>query len=160
MLCRLLLVRHAKAASPQGMDDHDRPLDEKGISDTPKVAQKIKSLGYKPELALVSDSRRTMETWSLLAQNLSDQVSMHSTPALYNSDVSSYLGAIEQTNFNGHTLLLIGHNPVLEDLILHLSSNTREMKPAWAAVLEIHSDDWKNAIARPKVWKLVNIISC
>jgi phosphohistidine phosphatase len=153
-------MRHAKSAWPNGVSDHERPLDAKGISDTPKIAQKIKSLGYEPELILCSDSQRTLETCSLLVSTLGEQLPLKESARLYNSDVKSYLETLADQNFKGHTLLLIGHNPTIEELIFVLAGNTKEMKPANVAVLEIHSDNWKNALLQRGVWKLVNLITC
>lgn len=161
MLCRLLLMRHAKASNDSAsLTDHERPLDAQGRSGTPKVATEMMKLGLWPQFALCSDSQRTQETWELVAHHLDTKIPSRKSPRLYNSDVNAYLDEIAQQNFEGHTFLLIGHNPVIEDCIRLLASETIVMKPASLAILEIHANSWKEALTRFGLWKLVNVLQC
>jgi phosphohistidine phosphatase len=58
----LLLLRHAKSAWPDGVEDHDRPLAERGRRDAPRMGAYMADVGIEPNVALVSSARRTQET--------------------------------------------------------------------------------------------------
>ena len=64
---QLILLRHAKAAvdSDTG-EDFDRPLAARGREDAPVVAQALVDAGADPQVVLVSDAKRTRETWALV----------------------------------------------------------------------------------------------
>ena len=161
MLCRLLLMRHAKS-SPAGevFADHERPLDAKGVGDAPKMAMEILKAGYEPGLVLCSDSQRTLSTWALMAPSFSANMPVEKSTSLYNSNADTYLKFVAEQNFGGHTLLLIGHNPVVEDLIAELADKWVVMKPANIGVLETRAGSWQEALSQMSVWKLVRILSC
>jgi phosphohistidine phosphatase len=61
---RLLLLRHAKAEKGEpGMSDRDRPLNERGYKDAPRIGAYMAHHALQPDRVVVSDSRRTRETW-------------------------------------------------------------------------------------------------
>ena len=87
-------------------------------------------------------------------------VSFHSSSKLYASNINTYISEIKAAGFNGSTLLVIGHNPVLENLIFALANESRQMKPAQVAVLETKSGSFEHALLKAGVWTLVNMITC
>ena len=68
LMRQLVLLRHAKAAvdSDTG-EDFDRPLAARGREDAPVVGKALADEGADPQVVLVSDARRTRETWGLIA---------------------------------------------------------------------------------------------
>ena len=113
---RLMLLRHAKAV-PQGMlADENRPLAERGRSDTPKIAEFAASRGLLPDLALVSPALRTRETWELFAAALPAQPVDRTEPRLYSAPTERILYLVREIGAEVRALLLVGHNPGLEDL--------------------------------------------
>ena len=65
---RLILTRHAKSAwDDPSMDDHDRPLNDRGRRSARALGDWLASRGYDPEEVLCSTSRRTVETWERAA---------------------------------------------------------------------------------------------
>jgi phosphohistidine phosphatase len=112
---QLMLLRHAKAV-PQGrMADEERPLAERGRRDLPVVAQFAASRGLTPDLALVSPSQRTRETWELFAGALRVPPPHRLEPRLYSAPAERILEVVRMTPETVQTLLLIGHNPGFED---------------------------------------------
>ncbi len=59
---RLILMRHAEAAVETGAGDHARPLTHRGQSEALRAGEALAEVGC-PEFALVSDSRRTRQTF-------------------------------------------------------------------------------------------------
>ena len=69
---RLILLRHAKSDRPAGVRDLERPLNKRGKRVAPVVGERIAAEGLRPDLALVSPSQRTRETWDAMKGALGD----------------------------------------------------------------------------------------
>jgi len=114
-MLRLYILRHAKSAWPApSTGDHDRPLNKRGRGDLKKIATMLGQRNYIPELALCSPAERTQETWRGIAAALPD-CAMETRAELYESNTSRYLEAIRTAN-GAASIMLIGHNPVCDDL--------------------------------------------
>jgi phosphohistidine phosphatase len=113
---RLLLLRHAKSAWPDGVDDHDRPLAERGRRDAPRMGAYMVSAGLRPDFALVSSARRTQETWALVAPALGKPCSSRTVASIYEAEAEAILKAIQDAPEESGTLLVVGHNPGFETL--------------------------------------------
>lgn len=159
MLCRLLLMRHAKSLpSETGMSDHERPLNEKGSGDAKTMAKQILAAEYNPKTVLCSDSKRTLETWEGITSRFPHSTFIKSS-VLYCSDVDSYISFMTANASDKKTMLVIGHNPTMEDLVFHLSRKSIVMKPANLAVLEAKADTWEQALSRPAHWELIKVLA-
>src|SRR4051794_15180753 len=67
----LLLLRHAKSNwDATGLDDHERPLNKRGVRDAPVMGSYIEAEGLRPELVLCSDAVRARATLTLVLQAL------------------------------------------------------------------------------------------
>jgi phosphohistidine phosphatase len=118
---RLMLLRHAKAV-PQGLlADENRPLTERGRQDMASVAAFVEAQKLVPDLAVVSPSLRTRETWELLLPAFQTAPAHRFDPRLYAAPMESILYLVQETGVDVSTLLLIGHNPGFEELTRLLS---------------------------------------
>lgn len=114
---RLMLLRHAKAV-PQGeMADEARPLAPRGRRNMPSVAEFAVSNALLPDLALISPSQRTRETWELFLPAFAAPPPHRFEPRLYAAPAERLLYLVQETADNVRALLLVGHNPGLEDLV-------------------------------------------
>ena len=113
---RLLLLRHANSAWPEGVEDHDRPLGDRGRRDAPRMGAHIASEGLDPDFALVSPARRTQETWTLVSPALAKPCPSRTVASIYEAEPAAILAAIRQAPEESGTLLVIGHNPGFEDV--------------------------------------------
>lgn len=113
---RLLLLRHAKSAWPEGMDDHDRPLGDRGRRDAPRMGAYLASAGFMPDFTMVSSARRTQETWALVEPALGRPCPSGTVPSIYEAEPSAILAAIRTAPEDCETLLVIGHNPGFEQV--------------------------------------------
>ena len=111
----LILLRHAKSAWPDNVEDHDRPLAERGRRAAPLMARWLAENGLKPSVALVSTARRTQETWALVAPDLG-KVARRDVGEIYEAPAQRILDAIHGVEPSVETLLVVGHNPGMEDL--------------------------------------------
>ena len=80
---RLMLLRHAKAAPGDGLDDYDRELTERGRADARAVGEIIAKSDLKPDLVVYSGARRARETAELVLKRLSQDVEAIESGALY-----------------------------------------------------------------------------
>jgi phosphohistidine phosphatase len=154
---RLLLLRHAKAAQDSGEGDHARALTERGRQDAVHMGHAMDTRGYIPNLALCSTSRRTMETWELIGPELAKSPEAEFTRDLYLASPRNILRQIQQTRDGVKSLLLIGHNPGIEDCAARLArkpaskaeshnlETLREKFPTCAlAVLDFDVESWSD----------------
>ena len=157
---RLIIMRHAKSAWPDGVDDHDRPLNKRGNRAAPIMAHLLLKNGTCPDTAIISSSRRTRETWNhmntiFLQNNLSIQMEIE--PNFYLAG----LGAI-QKRLSGltesETLLILGHNYGWSDAVRILCGRGIELKTANIAILEHVGATWTECIHDTN-WRLVDYLT-
>lgn len=112
---RLYLLRHARAGwALPGVRDFDRALDEIGAADAQALGAAMAAAHYVPDLTLCSNARRARETLEGIAGH-TDIGRVLFLDALYTEDAAGYLSLIRDHGSFG-SLLVIGHNPMMEDL--------------------------------------------
>lgn len=103
---RLILMRHAKSSwNAQGLRDHDRPLNGRGVRSANALGVWLAQQEFVIDEALISSSKRTQETFEGLG--LSCEVRVRKE--LYHASAAEMLAQLTKSNAN--TLLLVGHNP-------------------------------------------------
>ena len=117
----LVLFRHAKSAWP-GVPDHDRPLARRGIRAAPVMGRWLREAGFLPGQVLCSTARRARETWQFAQAGLAASPPVTFDVRIYEAAATDLLVLIRQASPATGTLLLIGHNPAIEDLALLLAA--------------------------------------
>ena len=119
-MTRLYLLRHAKAkwAAP-GARDYDRPLELSGKADAESVAASMVLAGYLPDKVICSGAARARQTLEMASRHL-PVTDISYSDGLYSSDSAGYLDLIKEMAGSG-SLLVVGHNPMMEDLAMALS---------------------------------------
>ncbi|MFE1447678.1 SixA phosphatase family protein [Streptomyces olivaceoviridis] len=149
-LRRLVVLRHAKSAWPEGVEDHRRPLAPRGLRDAPAAGRAL-AAGTLPDLALCSTAVRARRTWELASAEWATPPPVRYDRRLYAAGVPELLEVVREAPPEVRTLLLIGHNPGLEELVLTLAADglddsldrVRAKFPTSAiAVLAWHGADW------------------
>ena len=131
----LVLFRHAKSAWPD-VPDHDRPLARRGIQAAPVMGRWLREAGLLPGQVLCSTARRARETWQFAQAGLAASPPVTFDVRIYEAAATDLLVLIRQASPATGTLLLIGHNPAIEDLALLLATapgGAAEPGPAGAA---------------------------
>ena len=120
---RLLLLRHAKSDWHQAVSDRERPLNARGRRDAACVGRWIAASGLAaPGLILASPARRVRETLALLLPAAGwEAVDRILEDALYLASEAELLGRIRSLPDECESVMLVGHNPGLEDLLVRLS---------------------------------------
>lgn len=112
----LHVLRHAKSSwDDPGLEDHERPLAPRGRKAGKRLAKYLRREGIQPELVLCSSSRRTRETLELIRSALGDAVIVIEG-GLYASDCDRLLTRLRELPETAGSVLIIGHNPGLQDL--------------------------------------------
>ncbi|MGV1036900.1 MAG: SixA phosphatase family protein [Candidatus Nanopelagicales bacterium] len=126
----LIVMRHAKSAWPMGVRDFDRPLGARGRRNAPVSGRWISQLVGAPDQAVVSSANRTRLTWQLVEPELSRPAGVDFRPEIYAATWWDLLDVVRTTPVTTQTLMLLGHNPSVEDLVTELagSGESRAMR--------------------------------
>jgi phosphohistidine phosphatase len=118
----LYLLRHAKSSwADPTLPDPERPLAQRGRRDAKRIGQHLVRLGIEPELVLCSSARRTRETLERLQPALGATSTVEVEAELYAASSDKLLERIRAVPEEVTSLMLIGHNPGLQDLALALA---------------------------------------
>lgn len=120
----LFLLRHAKSGwDDPSMADFDRPLSKRGEREAADLRDLIEALGYAPDFIVCSTARRTRETLAGLLGALPGETAISLTRALYEAPAERLLGFIRSLPNEATSVMLIGHNPGMEDLARRLAGS-------------------------------------
>jgi phosphohistidine phosphatase len=120
MTRQLVILRHSKAERG-AYADHDRPLTARGRRDALAAGRWLAGHDVKPDLTLCSTAARAKETWALAAMELGDGVPTTFERDIYSGDVEDLLAHLRDVADSVRTLLMVGHNPTLQDLVRTLA---------------------------------------
>jgi len=117
----LVLFRHAKSAWPD-VPDHDRPLARRGVRAAPVMGRWLREAGLLPGLVLCSTARRARETWQFAQAGLAATPPVSYDARIYAAAAADLLAVLREVPPATGTVLLIGHNPAIEELALLLAA--------------------------------------
>ncbi|GAA2344428.1 histidine phosphatase family protein [Saccharopolyspora halophila] len=141
---KLILIRHAKSAHPDGVDDIERPLASRGEKDAPAVGRWLRENAHAIEDVHCSPATRTRQTWELIQSKLPAGPVVNFDERIYEASGTELLTVVREMPVNAMTVAIIGHNPGLEDLVQLLTGEHVELKTATVALL--HSEQgWADA---------------
>lgn len=141
----LFLVRHAKSSwSTPGMRDFDRPLNERGMNDAPKMASFLQKSGITPDLIVSSPAKRALTTARFFASvfriNESDIVL---NPDIYEAEPTDVLRIISELPETSSTVMIFGHNPTFTDIANRFSEDIIENVPTCGVVcIKSRAEKW------------------
>lgn len=149
---QLLLLRHAKSSwDDPALADFDRPLAARGLKAAPQMGRELARRDWLPDLALVSPALRTRETWRLVSAELPARVPVEFAAALFEATAGDMLAEVRQAIASAGRLLVLGHNPGLEDLARRLAGPRSDVRargkleekfPTGALARFVVDDDW------------------
>jgi phosphohistidine phosphatase len=120
----LYLLRHAKSDwSDPRLADHDRPLAPRGDKAAHRMAVFLAEVRPEPQLVLCSSAVRARQTWAAVAEVLAKQPDVTVEPDLYGATASELLARIRRIPEQVDAVLMVGHNPGMEDLVAELAGD-------------------------------------
>jgi phosphohistidine phosphatase len=154
----LSLLRHAKSSwDKPALDDYDRPLAKRGQKAAPEIGAALAAMGLRPDLVLCSGAVRGRETLSLVLEKLGPPVpEVAYDDAIYMATPATLLARIraaaaEPDRVAPRHIVIVGHNPGLEELALllvgggaadDLASVAEKFPTGAVAVIAFNADSW------------------
>lgn len=164
----LALLRHAKSSWDEpSLQDFDRPLNARGEAAAPRMGEALRALKIRPDLTICSPSRRTRDTLALAAPKFGKgKPRIVFDERVYLASAAELLRIVRETAAADQTVLLIGHNPGMENFALKLASDgesgdiarmAEKFPTAALAVLRFDADAW--SALRPGSGRLETFIT-
>lgn len=141
-------IRHASAEDKiPGQGDFELDLATKGQQDTQLMGKKLKMHGIQPDLILSSTALRAFQTAKVFAEALEypeDQIK--GEDRLYNAEPETIQESLFELDDNVQTVLLVGHNAAISELVIELSNEKADILPTCGiACFEFQADKWEEA---------------
>ena len=139
----ILILRHAKSSwKNQNLTDHERPLNKRGKKDAPPMGEPLRQEDSLPDLILCSTAERARMTTNLLVDSSSYGGEIRFLDKLYSSDPLMYIETLSFLEDQYKRVMLIGHNPELEELLEILSGEWHRLTTAALAVVQLPIENW------------------
>ena len=117
----LSLLRHAKSSwKDPNLADHERPLNTRGQAEAPVMGKAMTKHGLDPDLVLCSTARRTRDTLALVLPELKTEPKVIYEDGLYHGTSAEMLGILHEVGAGVGQVLLVGHNPEIQEFALDL----------------------------------------
>ncbi len=143
---KIILIRHAKSAwDNPWLNDHDRPLAERGIHDAPMMAKRLKKRKIQPKIILSSTAVRAAETAKIIARELEfPESEITFEENLYHASPNKILKYIHLQKDSKDTLIVVGHNPGFNELIAYLGGKLDNLPTSGQIGFIVKSDHWSD----------------
>jgi len=133
----LLILRHGKAAPEEGGTDAARPLTQRGKREVEQMGQLLRAENLVPDRILASSARRARETARKAAAAARFSCSIDELDELYLAEPEAYITAVRRDAPDAERVLLVGHNPGLEALVLILTGEPVPLPTAGLVVCDL-----------------------
>jgi phosphohistidine phosphatase len=147
----LYLVRHAKSSwDDPTLADHDRPLAPRGLRNAATLAARLRAGNVVPELVLCSTAQRARETLAALLRVFAGETEILVESALYGSSEAELLARLHAVPETIGSVMIVAHNPGLEDLASRLGGVAAPERLPTAALVELSTGGpWATLGKRP-----------
>ena len=156
----LLLLRHAKTSKKDApISDEMRPLSDSGKHDVYQMGKFLNNTKLFPSLIISSSAKRAKDTSNLLAESIGYNKEVYLSELLYETSAQDYLNVISEISNNINIVLLVGHNPILENFVELITNNLIIMENCSLVHIVLPITRWIEIKTNPKgkLNKLVTI---
>lgn len=140
----LILFRHAKSDWSGSGPDIDRPLGKRGRREARDAGRWLAAGMDRIDLAVVSPALRARSTWDIASAELDEAPQLRTEDRVYAASDTALLDLVRELPDELHSVVLVGHNPGIEDMAGLLSGERVPMPTSTLAVLEL-SGAWASA---------------
>ena len=142
----LFLVRHAKSSRDDpALPDKERPLNDRGMRDAPRMGERLAKQDVKPDLIVSSPALRALATAEIIAKKLDYKVKdIVVDERLYAAAPDDLLEVIHELGDKPKRVMLFGHNPELAELAHRLSTKITDMPTCAVAGFSFDTKSWSN----------------
>jgi phosphohistidine phosphatase len=140
----LLILRHAKSSWKEPLlADHDRPLNKRGKRDAPRIGKLLRKQGLTPDKIISSTAKRARKTAQAVAKAGGYVGEVESTPAFYHAGPEAYISVLCNLSDDCRRVMVVGHNPGMEELIGRLTGHVETMLTAAIAHILLPIGRWE-----------------
>jgi phosphohistidine phosphatase len=135
MMKTILILRHGKSDwGDPNLDDFDRPLAKRGRKDAPVMGEVLARFDHLPDQILASPAKRAKQTAELAAEACGYKKSIQWEAGFYGGGSEDLIEALRRLPDTVERVMLIGHNPTLEETVADLLDPTDS---GWSSGLSI-----------------------
>jgi phosphohistidine phosphatase len=139
----LLVLRHAKSSwNDSALGDHERPLNERGRRDGPRMGRLLREYGLIPDIVISSDAVRAQRTAEAVAEAARYVGEILLDERLYLASPADILSLLRTVREDADRIMVVGHNPGLEGLVEQLTGEREDMPTATLAQIVLPIDRW------------------
>ena len=122
------LIRHAKSSwEDESLSDFDRPLNDRGKIDAPRMGRRLKEKEVTPDLFVSSPAKRALSTAKRIADAIGyKKENIKSERSLYHADDEEILNVIRSMNDNNDCIFVFGHNPGLTEFVNNMNHDHKQ----------------------------------
>jgi phosphohistidine phosphatase len=140
----LLVLRHAKSSwNDPALDDPERPLNKRGRRDGPKMGELVREFGLTPDVIISSDAVRARLTAEAVAEAARYAGEILLDQRLYMASPAGILSVL-RTVREARTVMIVGHNPGLEELVARLTGDQQDLPTATLAQIVLPIGHWRD----------------
>jgi phosphohistidine phosphatase len=156
----ILIMRHAKSDPAMGaQNDFHRTLSLHGKNQPRKIANNLRAMDLKIDMALVSPAKRTAETFDLLRENLDPEIECVFDDQLYNASSTDMLAVLRRYCANRDCILVVAHCPAVIEVTKFLSNELHNFKAADLAILKTTAKDLCSGLSKGGEFSLTTVFS-
>lgn len=139
----LYILRHAKSSRKDGnLSDIERPLNGRGRRDSKTIGDLLKKEKITPDLVLSSSAVRTRETTEIVLSAARLSTEVRYDERMYDAGAHRLLEVVRQIEKNKKSVLLVGHNPGLEEFLELLTGTVETMPTGALSKVVLKTSDW------------------
>lgn len=141
----VLMLRHAKSSwSNPGLADIDRPLNNRGKQDAPRMGTLLNEQDIVPDLILCSPARRARNTAQAVSENSSYEGEIETVPDFYPGDPYAFIETLMTLRDEYQNVMIVAHNPGLEELLYVLAGESARMPTSALAQVQLPLEAWRD----------------
>lgn len=148
----LFLLRHAKAENGSaGLPDFDRALNARGRKEAQEIGAFIRKQDLALDLVLSSSAKRACQTTELVLASANLVVDVRYDQRIYEAGSLRLLEVVSETEEDRSSLLLVGHNPGMEELLRLLTDRVEHLATGTLARIDLKADRWNQVLEQKGV---------
>lgn len=139
----LLLLRHAKSSWDNAhLSDFERPLNERGRYDAPRIGRLLRQADLVPELIITSSAVRAATTAEWVAEAAGYEGEIRAREGLYLAEPETYLAVLKKEADPYGRVMIVGHNPTMEEMVEMLAGRGERMPTGAVAHFQLSIVAW------------------
>ena len=139
----VLILRHAKSSwNHPELSDYDRPLNSRGKRDAPRMGKHLRQAGLIPDRILTSSAKRARKTANKVAKSCGYTGKVKKLEAFYDTVPGVFFKTLQALSDKYQRVMVVGHNPTMEQLVNHLTGEIERMPTAALAQIELPIQQW------------------